>query len=61
MTNKVLLTLYENKDLTINIKKADEAEVLYMLMAGLITVSKKVEAEQEEVIETIKELWGRVE
>lgn len=61
MTNKVLLTLYENKDLTINIKKADEAEVIYMLMAGLITVSKKVEAEQEEVIETIKELWGRVE
>jgi hypothetical protein len=61
MTNKVLLTLDENKDLTINIKKADEAEVIYMLMAGLITVSKKVEAEQEEVIETIKELWGRVE
>lgn len=31
MTNKVLLTLDENKDLTINIKKADEAEVIYML------------------------------
>lgn len=61
MTEKVLLTLDENKDLTINIKKADEAEVIYMLMAGLISVSKKVEAEQEEVIETIKELWGRVE
>jgi hypothetical protein len=28
MTNKVLLTLDENKDLTINIKKADEAEVI---------------------------------
>lgn len=61
MTNKVLLTLDENKDLTINIKKADEAEVIYMLMAGLISVSKKVEAEQEEVIETIKVIWGHVE
>lgn len=61
MTNKVLLTLDENKDLTINIKKADEAEVIYMLMAGLISVSKKVEVEQEEVIETIKEIWGHVE
>lgn len=61
MTNKVLLTLDENKDLTINIKKADEAEVIYMLMAGLISVSKKVELEQDLMIETIKELWGRVE
>ena len=61
MTNKVLLTLDENKDLTINIKKADEAEVIYMLMAGLISVIKKVEAEQEEVIETIKVIWGHVE
>ncbi|QNL31319.1 hypothetical protein TV51_60 [Enterococcus phage vB_EFaS_TV51] len=61
MTNKVLLTLDENKDLDINIKKADEAEVIYMLMAGLIHVCKEVELEQDLMIETIKELWGRVE
>lgn len=51
----------ENKELSINIKKADEVDVIYMLMAGLIHVCKEVELEQEEVIETIKELWGRVE
>lgn len=61
MTNKVLLTLDENKDLDINIKKADEWEVIYMLMAGLIHVCKEVELEQDLMIETIKELWGRVE
>lgn len=61
MTNKVLLTLDENKDLDINIKKADEREVIYMLMAGLIHVCKEVELEQDLMIETIKELWGRVE
>lgn len=59
--NKVLLTLNENKELSINIKKADEAEVIYMLMAGLIRVCKEVEAEQDLMIETIKELWGYVE
>lgn len=59
--NKVLLTLDENKELTINIKKADEAEVIYMLMTGLIRVCKEVEAEQDLMIETIKELWGCVE
>lgn len=51
----------ENKELSINIKKADEVDVIYMLMAGLIHVCKEVELEQEEVIETIKEVWGRVE
>ncbi|CAD0300290.1 hypothetical protein [Enterococcus phage Q69] len=61
MTNKVLLTLDENKELSINIKKADEAEVIYMLMAGLIRVCKEIEFEQDLMIETIKELWGRVE
>lgn len=61
MTNKVLLTLDENKELDINIKKADEAEVIYMLMAGLIHVCKEVELEQDLMIETIKELWCRVE
>ncbi|AZS06512.1 hypothetical protein [Enterococcus phage Nonaheksakonda] len=59
--NKVLLTLDENKELSINIKKADEAEVIYMLMAGLIRVCKEVELEQDLMIETIKEIWGRVE
>lgn len=59
--NKVLLTLNENKELSINIKKADEAEVIYMLMAGLIRVCKEVELEQDLMIETIKELWGCVE
>lgn len=59
--NKVLLTLDENKELSINIKKADEAEVIYMLMAGLIRVCKEVEAEQDLMIETIKEIWGHVE
>lgn len=59
--NKVLLTLNENKELSINIKKADEAEVIYMLMAGLIRVCKEVEAEPDLMIETIKELWGHVE
>lgn len=61
MTNKVLLTLDENKELTIKINKADEAEVIYMLMAGLIRVSKEVEFEQDLMIETIKEIWGHVE
>ncbi|WPH57054.1 hypothetical protein [Enterococcus phage G01] len=59
--NKVLLTLDENKELSINIKKADEAEVIYMLMAGLIRVCKEVEADQDLMIETIKEIWGNVE
>lgn len=59
-TNKVLLTLDENKELSINIKKADEAEVIYMLMAGLIRVCKEVEAEQDLMIETIKEIWEEV-
>lgn len=59
--NKVLLTLDENKELSINIKKADEAEVIYMLMTGLIRVSKEVEFEQDLMIETIKEIWGNVE
>lgn len=59
--NKVLLTLDENKELSINIKKADEAEVIYMLMAGLIRVCKEVELEQDLMIETIKEIWGHVE
>lgn len=59
--NKVLLTLDENKELSINIKKSDEAEVIYMLMAGLIRVCKKVEADQDLMIETIKEIWGNVE
>lgn len=61
MTEKVLLTLDENKELSINSNHLDEGEVIYMLMAGLISVSKKVEAEQDLMIETIKELWGRVE
>ncbi|MFR5222510.1 MAG: hypothetical protein ACLTE9_19175 [Thomasclavelia ramosa] len=61
MTNKVLLTLDENKELSINSNHADEAEVIYMLMAGLIHVCKEVELEQDLMIETIKELWGRVE
>lgn len=59
--NKVLLTLDENKELSINIKKADEAEVIYMLMAGLIRVCKEVELEQDLMIDTIKEIWGHVE
>nr|DAF38726.1 MAG TPA: hypothetical protein [Caudoviricetes sp.] len=59
--NKVLLTLDENKELTINIKKADEAEVIYMLMTGLIRVCKEIEADQDLMIETIKEIWGHVE
>lgn len=59
-TNKVLVTLDENKELSINIKKADEAEVIYMLMAGLIRVCKQVEAEQDLMIETIKEIWEEV-
>lgn len=59
--NKVLLTLDENKELSINIKKADEGEVIYMLMAGLIRVCKEVELEQDLMIETIKEIWGHVE
>ena len=59
--NKVLLTLDENKELTIKINKADEVEVIYMLMAGLIRVCKAVEIEEDSVIETIKELWGHVE
>ncbi|QIQ66109.1 hypothetical protein heks_6 [Enterococcus phage heks] len=59
--NKVLLALDENKELSINIKKADEAEVIYMLMAGLIRVCKEVELEQDLMIETIKEIWGCVE
>lgn len=59
--NKVLLTLDENKELSINIKKADEAEVIYMLMAGLIRVCKEVETDQDLMIETIKEIWGHVE
>ncbi|UMO76571.1 hypothetical protein [Enterococcus phage phiSHEF11] len=61
MTNKVLLTLDENKELSINSNHVDEGEVIYMLMAGLIRVCKKVEAEQDLMIETIKELWGCVE
>lgn len=61
MTNKVLLTLDENKGLDIEIKRADEAEVIYMLMAGLIRVCKEIEFEQDLMIETIKELWGHVE
>lgn len=59
--NKVLLTLDENKELSINIKKSDEAEVIYMLMAGLIRVCKEIEADQDLMIETIKEIWGHVE
>lgn len=59
--NKVLLTLDEKKELIITIKKPDEAEVIYMLMAGLIRVCKKVEAEPDLMIETIKEIWGYVE
>lgn len=59
--NKVLLTLDENKELSINIKKADEGEVIYMLMAGLIRVCKEIEFEQDLMIETIKEIWGHVE
>lgn len=59
--NKVLVTLDENKELSVDIKKADEAEVIYMLMAGLIHVSKEVELEQDLMIETIKEFWGNVE
>ena len=61
MTEKVLLTLDENKELSINSNHVDEVDVIYMLMAGLISVSKKVELEQDLMIETIKELWGRVE
>ena len=61
MTNKVLLTLDENKELSINSNHVDEGDVIYMLMAGLIHVCKEVELEQVLMIETIKELWGRVE
>lgn len=61
MTNKVLLTLDENKELSINSNHVDEVDVIYMLMAGLIHVCKEVELEQDLMIETIKELWGRVE
>lgn len=59
--NKVLLTLDENKELSINSNHVDEVDVIYMLMAGLIHVCKEVELEQDLMIETIKELWGRVE
>lgn len=61
MTEKVLLTLDENKELSINSNHVDEVDVIYMLMAGLIRVCKEVELEQDLMIETIKELWGRVE
>lgn len=40
MTEKVLLTLDENKELSINSNHVDEGEVIYMLMAGLIHVCK---------------------
>ncbi|WKV24190.1 hypothetical protein [Enterococcus phage SSMH02] len=59
--NKILLTLDENKELSINIKKVDEGDVIYMLMAGLISVCKEIELEQDLMIDTIKEIWGRVE
>lgn len=61
MTEKVLLTLDENKELSINSNHVDEGEMIYMLMTGLIHVCKEVELEQDLMIETIKELWGRVE
>ena len=61
MTNKVLLTLDENKELSINSNHVDEVDVIYMLKTGLIHGCKEVELEQDLMIETIKELWGRVE
>lgn len=59
--NKVLLTLDENKELSINSNHVDEVDVIYMLMTGLIRVCKEVELEQDLMIETIKEIWGCVE
>lgn len=47
--------------MSLKIKCTYVAEVIYMLMAGLIRVCKEVEAEQDLMIETIKELWGHVE
>lgn len=61
MTEKVLLTLDENKELSINSKNSDEIDVLYMLMIGLIHSCKEVEIEQELMIKIINETWGRVE
>ena len=61
MQDNIFSYIDENKELTINIKKADEAEVIYMLMAGLIRVCKEIEFEQDLMIETIKEIWGHVE
>lgn len=61
MTEKLLLTLDENKELSINSKNTDEIDVLYMLMIGLIHSCKEVEIEQELIIKIINEAWGSVE
>lgn len=47
--------------MTLKIKCSYVAEVIYMLMAGLIRVCKEIEADQDLMIETIKEIWGNVE
>lgn len=57
MTEKVLLTLDENKELSINSNHVDEGDVIYMLMAGLIHVCKEVELEQEEVIQLGNDIY----
>lgn len=61
MTNKVELTLDENKEVSMNSKNTDEVDVLYMLVVCLIHTCKDIEMDKELIIAVIKETWGNIE
>ena len=54
---KVIITLDDNNHVSLGTHEVDNAELVYLLMNGLIAVSKVVGLEYDDVEETIKDMW----
>lgn len=54
---KVIVTLDDDKQISLGTHEVDNAELVYLLMNGLIAVSKAVGLEYDDVEETIKDMW----
>lgn len=54
---KVIITLDEDKHVSLGTHEVDNSELVYLLKNGLIAVSKAVGLEYNDVEETIKDMW----
>lgn len=57
---QVLITLDKDASLSLGHANVDAAELLYMLMGGLIKVSQQLELTQDEINTVINDMWEEV-